>query len=645
LNDSLTRFCIVAVANAGTGLFGTGRTSIRTSQDLMVLSGLPPLVRQGDRFTARFTVRNASNREITATVAAKPSWTQGAGYDPVRLRLGPGEAQEVSWPATVPTGIDSAVWELQAREEGGEGADAMKVKQKVVPPVNLQVYQATVTQLDRNLDLDVKMPEHAVKGRGGVDVTLRPKLADGLAGVRHYMRNYPYVCMEQMVSRAISLKDDQMWRHVTAILPSYLDRDGLVKFFPSSWAEGSPILTAYILSISKEADREIPANLTKQMEKGLVSFIEGKIRRRGFFQTADLSIQKLSAVEALSQRGHANPNLLGSISIEPKFWPTSAVLDWIGILKRTKDLPDRAQRMAEAEQIIRTRLNFQGTVMNLSTEKSDRLWWLMVSTDANAVRAVLALMDQPKWNADLPRLVTGAVARQRHGRWDTTVANAWGVVAMEKFSKKSEGAPVTGTTRVESSGKSGTVQWGASPKGKTLSFPWPPGGGKLSLRHSGGGKPWVNFVSLAAIPLKQPVSSGYRIRKTVTPVEQREKGKWSRGDTARITLDIDAQSDMTWVAVNDPVPAGTTVLGSGLGRDSAILAEGTRNASWPVFEERTFEAYRAYYGYVPRGKLTTEYTIRFNNEGTFRLPATRVEALYVPEMFGEAPNAPVTVGK
>ena len=155
----------------------------------------------------------------------------------------------------------------------------------------------------------------------------------------------------------------------------------------------------------------------------------------------------------------------------------------------------------------------------------------------------------------------------------------------------------------------------------------------------------ATLTSLAAIPLKEPLSSGYRIKKTVKAVEQRDKNSWSRGDVARIRLEIEAQSDMTWVAVNDPVPAGTTILGSGLGRDSTVMTEGERSRSWPVYDERSFEAYRAYYDYVPKGKFVTEYTIRFNNEGTFHLPPTRVEALYAPEMFGENPNLTWIVGK
>jgi len=35
--------------------------------------------------------------------------------------------------------------------------------------------------------------------------------------------------------------------------------------------------------------------------------------------------------------------------------------------------------------------------------------------------------------------------------------------------------------------------------------------------------------------------------------------------------------------------------------------------------------------------------VRLNNPGKFDLPATRVEALYAPEMFGESPNEGVQV--
>jgi uncharacterized protein YfaS (alpha-2-macroglobulin family) len=62
LNDSLTSFHIVAVTTAGLDLFGTGSTSIRSSQDLLMLSGVAPLVREGDQFRAEFPLRNTTDQ-------------------------------------------------------------------------------------------------------------------------------------------------------------------------------------------------------------------------------------------------------------------------------------------------------------------------------------------------------------------------------------------------------------------------------------------------------------------------------------------------------------------------------------------------------------------------------------------------------
>jgi hypothetical protein len=109
---------------------------------------------------------------------------------------------------------------------------------------------------------------------------------------------------------------------------------------------------------------------------------------------------------------------------------------------------------------------------------------------------------------------------------------------------------------------------------------------------------------------------------------------------------VDAQTDMTWVVIDDPIPSGAAILGSGLGRDAATLAAGEkrRGWAWPAFIERSHDAYRAYYRFVPKGRFQIEYTVRLNNPGRFDLPATRVEAMYAPEMFGEIPNSAVRVG-
>jgi hypothetical protein len=320
------------------------------------------------------------------------------------------------------------------------------------------------------------------------------------------------------------------------------------------------------------------------------------------------------------------------------------VIDWLDLLKRSPGIEAHDTKLQEAAQILRSRLNFQGTTLGFSTERNDYLWWLMISGDVNANRALLAVLDLPKWSEDVPRLVRGSLGRQQRGRWNTTVANAWGVLALEKFSKAFEQTGVSGSTRGVLGKQQQSGDWKTA-QDFAWDFAWPQELGKLGLTHEGKGKPWATVQSRAAIPLKEPLFTGYRIARSVSAVEQKESGRWSRGDVMRVRLDLEAQSDMTWVVVHDPVPAGSTVLGSGLGRDSQILTQDEQRQGWvwPAFEERRFDSFRAYYALVPKGKWTVEYSVRLNNPGEFQMPPTRVEALYAPEMFGELPNGKVVV--
>jgi uncharacterized protein YfaS (alpha-2-macroglobulin family) len=282
--------------------------------------------------------------------------------------------------------------------------------------------------------------------------------------------------------------------------------------------------------------------------------------------------------------------------------------------------------------------------MTFSTDRTDALWWLMISSDSNAVRALLELMDRPEWRDDVPRLVRGALGRQQRGHWNTTVANAWGVVAMQKFSNAFESVPVTGDTAVRYGTQSESVHWPRATAAE-LKLPWQDGTTPLAVNHGGSGSPWVIVRATAALPLDKPLSTGFKVKRSVSAVEQKQPGRWSRGDVARVRLELESQSDMSWVVVDDPVPGGATILGSGLGGQSQILTSGEQREGWvwPAFEERRFEAFRAYYRFVPKGQWVVEYTVRLNNPGTFLLPATRVEALYAPEMLGELPNAAVIV--
>lgn len=659
LNDALTSFRIVAIATVGAGQFGSGSASIRSTQDLQLISGLPPLVRVGDAFRAQFTLRNTTARKMQVVVTPRVA---GLTLDARTIELAPDSSQELAWDVTAPDALGAAAssaalaWNVSAVEQGGaKASDAVKLTQRVTAAIPVTVQQATLTQVDGTLTLPVAPPAEASASsdgtiRGGIAVSLQPKLADGLPGVRRWFERYPYSCLEQQTSRALGLADVAQWQTVIARMPSYLDRDGLANYFPPADDErptGSPTLSAYLLAVSDEAakaDRRfaLPDDLRGKLTAGLVNFVEGKLQRDFWAPRQDLDLRKLAAIEALSRYGMAQPRMLGSITIAPNQWPTSALLDYYAILSRVEGIAGRDDKRAQVEQILRARLTYQGTRLTFSTERDDDLYWLMTGTESNAARTALLFADAPGWKDEMPRLVGGLIAMQKNGAWQTTTANLWGTLAVARFSRVFESTPVSGQTKIQLGATEKTVTWPAPPPAASVTLPWT--SGALALTQEGSGKPWATIESLAAVALKAPFAAGYRITKTVTPVDPAVKGAFTRGDIVRVHLDIDAQSDMTWVVVNDPVPAGATILGSGLGRDSEAATEGEkRDGAWPAFVERGFDGYRAYYDYLPKGKLQVEYTVRLNNVGTFGLPPTRVEALYAPSSFGALPNAPMVV--
>ena len=373
LNDSLTSFRIVAIASGGVKMFGTGDALIQSTQDLMILPGVSPIIRAGDSFDAEFTVRNASEHPFTAAVNAKIGGI-GSQPAPQTLELAPGQGKSIDWKVTVPIGVselryrvDAVVASMPSNQTSKRPSDHLAITQRVLPAVAVRTYQATLMRWEKPLAEPVAMPAGALSGQGGLQVSLSPSLGAGLDGVRQWMSAYPYSCLEQRVSRAVALGDAAMWNSIAADLPQYLDSDGLLKFFPEM-RDGSDILTSYVLSIAHEAGLKLPPQSEESMENGLRGFIGGTVVRYGVVPGADLPLRKIAAVEALSRAGKAKAAMLGSITVEPNLWPDATVIEWWNILLRLPDVPDRARRLAEAEQIVRSRINWQGTGAHLSDD-------------------------------------------------------------------------------------------------------------------------------------------------------------------------------------------------------------------------------------------------------------------------------------
>ena len=638
LSDALSSFKLVAIATDGDGLFGTGSTAIRTAQDLSVYAGLPPLVRSGDWYAAGFTLRNGSDRPmtVTATVDVFPRIAQGK---PLTVTIPAGGAAPVAWNLTAPAASGTLRWQVHARSSDGKATDRLTVSQEVVPAVPVETWAAALIRVG-DTTLPVAPPVGALPGRGSVDVQLTDTLAPPLTGVRRYMTEYPYHCFEQQLSRIVALGDAARWTVLAGAIPTYQAPDGLLRYWPSDSLEGSEALTAYVLSLTSEAGLPLPPAPRARMVEGLKAVLDGRVRHESY---GDPRQQRLIAFAALARAGEATPAMLGQVGLAAQDMPTALLSDYIAALDRVP-LANAAALKRQAEDVLRSRLVYEGTRLDLS-DASAAPWWLMSSGDEASIKALLVTLGRPGWQDEAAKMMVGVALRQSRGHWDTTIANAWGAVAVRRFARLYPAQAIAGTTTLQLGAASVSRTWPLATEARSVGLPLPAAATPLLLRQSGGSGPWAMVSVRAAVPLTAPLFAGYRATRTVTPVQVRKAGQLTRGDVLRVTITVDATAERNWVVVNDPIPAGATIIGD-LANQSQMLGEGGASAGvQPSYVERGNDSWRGFFAWVPRGRFTVSYAVRLNGAGRFSLPPTRVEAMYSPSVRAQVPNAPVVVAQ
>ncbi|TXC70431.1 alpha-2-macroglobulin [Sphingomonas ginsenosidivorax] len=639
LSDALSSFKLVAIATDGAQLYGTGSTDIRTAQDLSIYAGLPPLVRTGDVFAAQFTLRNGSTKPMTVT-ADVDVFPRIAAGKPLTVTIPAGGAAPIAWNLTAPEGVSNLRWQVRARTADGRATDTVTVTQDVVPAVPVEVWAATLARVNAGSMIPIAAPAGALAGRGSVDIRLDDSLAPPLKGVRDYMTAYPYNCFEQRLSRIVVLGDAAGWARLAGEIPTYQASDGLLRYFPGDGLNGSEALTAYVLSITGEAGLPVPEAAKTRMVEAMKAVLNGRLRREDY---GDVRLQRVAALTALARAGAATPAMLGQIGMPPAEMPTATLADYLAALDRIPGLANGAALRAEGERVLRTRLVYEGTRLDLSDQAS-AAWWLMSSGDEAAIKTTLVTLGRPGWQDEAPRMMVGTASRQLRGHWDTTTANAWGTIAARKFAGLYPAEAIAGTTTLAYAGRQIARGWPLAADQRFASFPLAASPAPLRMAQAGGAGPWATVSVSAAVPLTRPLAAGYRMTRQVSVVQARNPGRLTRGDVVKVTITVDASAERNWVVVSDPIPAGATIVGDLGGQSAMLQASGDGEGVQPAYVERGRDAWRGYFAWVPRGRFSVAYTLRLNGAGRFGLPPSRVEAMYSPAIRAAVPNAVVVVG-
>lgn len=642
LNDSLTSFTIAAFATAGWNKIGSGESNIRATQDVMIISGLAPVAREGDTFFASFTVRNTTNqsKHLNLQFSTQPK-IEGT-FATRKLDLAPHEERRVSWPISLNKNFadeqSSQLNYLIEATAGNKVVDRIKIKQEVLSVKQKQITQASLGRVEtKGTTLTL---QKTVVGKNEIDVQFYKSLSH-IAGVEDYMKNYPYSCLEQRLSRAVALNDKSLWQITMRELTKYFDNDGLLMYYPGM-ISGDVSLTAFVLTIANASEFKIPSEHSHRLSSALT-----KNLKKGRNDKPLSVTQKLMVLNALSQT-YLSADIAKHLSFDPHQLSNTALVHWLAVLAQSSVIPDRAAKLAATENVLRSRLVGNGTFIAFAPGPQDKL---LNSFDPfedailNEPILLFTLLNIDFWKDYPAKLIFGRFSNPKNSHWGNTIANAYGSVATRLFAKKFEDKnAVSGKTIITADAVKKELNWpkkeDTSPR-VVLPANLSEKNASLSITHKGPGFPWFTVLTSVTHKISSFYDSGLRIEREVFPIEQRKKGGWSVGDLGYVKLKIKGNVARPWVVVEDPIPAGAMVVTGGLARSLAKPFQ--ENENQPTFTESSLKFLRASFERHETTPTSFGYVIRYNQAGQFELPATHAEAMYTPEFSGDRPNEVITV--
>ena len=189
-----------------------------------------------------------------------------------------------------------------------------------------------------------------------------------------------------------------------------------------------------------------PRRPRAKMIEALKAVLDGRLRHEDYGDVR--AAARRGASPRWRAHGAATPAMLGQIGMAPRRdadrerWPTGSSRS-----TGSPGSPTRRRCAPQAEAVLRTRLVYEGTRLDLA-DQATAPWWLMVSRRRDGDQG--AARDARPARAGRTRrrkMMVGVALRQQRGHWDTTPANAWGTIAARKLRRRSiPPSAIAGTT-------------------------------------------------------------------------------------------------------------------------------------------------------------------------------------------------------
>jgi uncharacterized protein YfaS (alpha-2-macroglobulin family) len=706
--DNLTGWRVLAMAVTPTDRMGLGDGNFKVNRPTELRPVMPNQVMEGDHFKAGFSVMNRTDkpRDIEVRLMAEGS-VKEAGTLNTTVHLESFKRETVWLPLDA-----AALPEVRAQKEGdisftaeaGDATDrdALTHHLPVKKWRSLETAATYGTTTENSVSDRIAFPKEMKTDVGDVSVVLSPSVIGNIAGAFEYIRDYPYICWEQQLTKAIAaghftalesyLPEKLVWADAAGLpaktlasAASFQAPSGGMTFFRADDEYVDPYLSAYTalgFNWLRTMGQTVPETVEQSLQAYLQRFLKQDVAP-SYYDPGMASTVRAVALAALADQGKVT---LADLERYTSHVPQMSLFGKTHYLLAAVKLKASPAGTRKVVDDILSHANQSGGKVTFNETLDDSYKRLLASPlrENCAILEALTLYGETPEGAsvvgDMPFRLVRSITQSRGTRdhWENTQENLFCMNALLTYSKiyeaekpamqvaaKLDEEPMGETTFDDVRNPSVTLRRPvtATDPGRTAT---------VTLEREGTGRLYYS-TRLSFAPTgeaDQPVNAGIELHREYS-VER--DGKWvrldspfavKRGELVLVDLYISLPSARTYVVVDDPVPGGLEPVNRDLATDSVVDAAkgdyvrsdnswffkfndwvGYEASRWSFYhQELRHDAARFYADYLPAGNYHLSYTAQVIAEGEFSLLPSMAEEMYDPDIFGKTPSGQLKVG-
>jgi alpha-2-macroglobulin len=525
----------------------------------------------------------------------------------------------------------------------------------------------------------IYLPEHFEVTQGTLVVQVDQSLAATTLDGLEYLKNYPYQCTEQTVSRflpnimtyraleSFNLADDQLAMGLTSGVNFGVQRLLAEQHGDGGWGwwvegDSHPVVTAYVLIGLTEAQEqgfEVPSRAIERAQ----DYLRGEFVRINTNTSFWQANRQAFMLYALAYSGAPDVGRTAAL-YEFRSNLSTYGLAWLAQTFYMIDNVDTSRTDVLLSDILNNAIT---SAAGVHWEETSYDYWNW-NTNTRTTAIVLSTLVKLRPSSDLiPSVVRYLMIQRRADAWETTQETAWAVMALSDWMMisgelepdYSYDVSFNGETQLSGEATSATVRDRnvlfidvsemLRGEANTLIF-------TRTGTNDGNLYYTAYLTAYVSVPDIEPVSNGITVNRfyalqgdeSQTPVTQARVG-----DVLNVHLTIVVPNGLHYVMVTDPLPAGAEGINPNLSTSQQV---GTRPAlegerpyrygwGWWWFTRFEFrdESVNLYADYLPAGTYEYVYTMRAGIEGTYNVIPPTAQEFYFPDIYGRGAGSSFTI--